>query len=118
MMPAAFADPWERHLAEPTLEFMSEHQANDEFTAIRTAAFASSNRGRENVRRVRRVLLPVDVVVILAADHQRIRQRRRYGIDLVSCPDDRARPTPGNLVQNFQRKRHVMLLEPAERASD
>ena len=74
VMPAAFANPGESRLAEPHLELVPEHEPNDQFFAITFRALAAGQRGGENVRRMRRVLLPVNVVVIHAADHQPVGQ--------------------------------------------
>jgi hypothetical protein len=66
---------------------------------------------------MRRILLPVNVVVIHAADHQSIGQRRRNRIHLLARADHGRRPAPGNLFQHFERDDHVMLLISAERAA-
>src|SRR5579864_4860959 len=75
MMPPALANPGKGRFAEPHLEFMAQHKSDNEFLAARLGAFAPCYRSGENVGRVRGILLPVDVVVVHATDHQRISQR-------------------------------------------
>src|SRR5262245_55373817 len=74
VMPPAFADSRKGRFAEAHFEFMAEHKANNEFLAIRLCALAAGHRGGEDVGGMRRILLPIDVVVVHAADHQRIRE--------------------------------------------
>ena len=88
MMPAALANARECRFAEPHLEFVAEHQADDQFAAVAAGALAAGHRRRKDVRRMRRVLLPVNVVVVHAADHQRVGQRRRDRIHLLARADD------------------------------
>ena len=52
---------------------------------------AARQRRRKNIRRMRRVLLPINVVVIHAADHQRVGQRRGDGIDPLAGANYRGR---------------------------
>src|SRR5580704_10445513 len=75
VMPAALTNPWECSLAETHLELMPENEADDQLFAITLRALAASQRRGKNVRRMRRVLLPVNVVVIHATDHQSVGQR-------------------------------------------
>src|SRR4051812_48992413 len=64
VMPATFADTGECGFAETLLEFVSEDEADDEFATIGPSAFTSCDGGGKDVGGMRRVLLPVDVVVV------------------------------------------------------
>src|SRR5208337_1199324 len=77
MVPAAFADSRKRRLAQAHFELVTKHKSYDQFFTIAFRAFTTCHRGRKNVGGMRRVLLPVDIVVIHAADLQRIGERRR-----------------------------------------
>ena len=118
MMPAALANPWERRFAQPHLELMPEHEPDNQLLAVALGALAAGHRGRENIRRMRRILLPINVVVIHAADHERIRQRRRDRINPLACANYRCRSAARDLPQHFERDDYVMLLISAERAAD
>ena len=118
MMPAALANAGEGRFAQPHLELVAEHQADDQLAAIAAGALAGGHRRGENVGRMRGVLLPVDVVVIHAADHQRVGQRRRNRIHLLAAADHGGFAGPGNLVQHLERDGDVMLLVAAERAAN
>ena len=117
MVPAPLANSRERRLAQPHLELMPQHQADNQLAPVAAGALAAGHRRRKDVRRMRRVLLPVDVVVVHAADHQRIGQRRGDRVHRLSRANDRRLARPGNLVQHFQRDDHVVLLIAAQRAS-
>ena len=67
---------------------------------------------------MRRVLLPVDVVVVHAADHQRIGQRRRNRVHPLAAADQRRFARTRDLVQHFERDRYVVLLVAAKGAAD
>ncbi len=117
MMPTALADARKRRLAQAHLELMAQYKSNDQFLAIALGALTTRHRGRKNIGGMRRILLPVNVVVIHAADHQRIRQRRRYCVHLLARTDHGRRPTPRDFFQHFERNDHVMLLVSAQRAA-
>src|SRR5579862_5517080 len=101
-MPAALANPGERGLAEAHFEFVAKNKADDEFAAVALRALAAGQSDRENVGRMRRILLPVDVVVIHAADHQRVGEGRRDRINFPSCTDNRGGAPSGSLVEDLQ----------------
>src|SRR5581483_12409245 len=109
-MPAALADSREGGLAQAHLELMSQHQADNEFLAIAPRALATSYGRRKDVRRMRWVLLPKNVVVVHAPDHQRIRQRRRNWIDAVSGTNNRCESTAGDFAENVEHDRYFVLL--------
>ena len=71
---------------------------------------AARDRRRDDVGRVRRVLLPVDVVVVHHADHERVeRARRRPGRASCRCRSRLPAPRPAMLVEHRQRDLHVVL---------
>src|SRR5438309_2659183 len=80
MMPATLANARKGGLAEPHFELVSQHEADHEFLAARLRALATGHRCGKYVRRMRRVLLPIDVVVVHATNHQRIGKRSGHGI--------------------------------------
>src|SRR5579872_1630038 len=114
VVPAAFANARESGLAEPHFEFVSQDNTHYEFVATRACAFAAGNRGGKNVGWMRRILLPINIVVIHAADHQRIRERRGNRINALTCPNDRRRTGRGGLIEHFESDLHVMLLKAAQ----
>src|SRR5271154_2469686 len=73
MMPAALADTRKRRLAQTHLEFVSQHKSNDQLLAVALGTLTTRHRCRKNIGWMRRILLPINVVVIHATDHQRIR---------------------------------------------
>src|SRR5438105_14301024 len=97
---------------------MTQRQADDQFLAITSFAFAAGDGGGKNVRRVGWVLFPVNVVVIHAADHQRIGQRGRYWIDALASPDHGCVAASGDLIQYFECELYIVLLIAAEGAAD
>ena len=117
MMPTALADARESGLAESHFKFVAQHESNDQFLAIALGALTTRHRSRENIGRMRRILFPVNVVVIHATNHQGIRQRRRHCIHFLTRADHGRRPASGNLLQHFKRNDHVMLLISAKRAA-
>ena len=66
---------------------------------------------------MRRILLPVNIVVVHAADHQCVGQRGGDGIDALARANHRRRTAPGDLVEHFQRDLHIVLLVSAQRAA-
>ncbi len=117
VMPAAFADAGEGGFAETHFELVSEDEADDEFLAVALGAFASGHGGGEDVGWMRWILLPVDVVVVHAADHEGVGERRGDGVDLLAGADDGGGAAAGDLVQNLERDLDVVLLVAAESAA-
>ncbi len=117
VMPAAFANARESRLAEAHLEFMSQDEPDDQLLAIAFRALAAGQRRRKNVRRMRRVLLPVNVVVVHAADHQSIGQRSRDRVDAFAGTDHGRRTVSGDFVEHLERDLHVVLLISAQRTA-
>src|SRR5208283_4590242 len=66
---------------------------------------------------MRWILLPVNVVVIHAADHQRVRQRRGDRINPLARADYRCRSATGDFLQHTECNDYVVLLISAERAA-
>src|SRR5579884_3668183 len=117
-MPASLANAGERGLAEAHFEFVAKNEADDELAAVALRALAAGQGRRENVRGMRRILLPVNVVVIHATNHQRVGEGRRDGINLFPCADDRGRPATGSFVEDLQSNFDVVLLKAAKSATE
>jgi hypothetical protein len=117
-MPSALANPREGRFAQAHLKFVAEHQANNQFLPVPAGTFTARNRRRKNVRRMRWVLFPVDVVVIHTPDHQRIGERCRNRIDAPPAPDYGCESDRRNLVENVQRDLHIVLLISTNRAPE
>ena len=118
VMPAALANARESRLAQAHLELVAEHQADDQLAAIAPRALAGGDRSRKDVGGMRRILLPVNVVVIHAADHQRVGQRRRDRIHLLAAADHGRLARSGDLVQHLERDCYIVLLISAECTAD
>src|SRR5438270_5350475 len=118
MVPSALADARECRLTKAHLKFVPQHQTDDQFFSVAAGAFAAGQSRRENVGGMRWILLPIDVVVIHAADHQRIGQRCRDRIDTLAGADYSRRPVSCNFVENCKRDPYVVLQVAAEGASE
>ena len=70
MVPAALADARKRGLAKAHLEFVTQYDTDDEVFAVAACPLTASDRSRDDIGWVGRILLPVDVVVIHYPDHQ------------------------------------------------
>src|SRR6185437_4565119 len=108
-MPAAFANAGKRRLAEAHLELVSQDQADNQLLAIALGAFATRQRCRKDVGWMRWVLLPVNVVVVHAADHQAIGQRGRDWVDALARANHGRRTASGDLVEHLESDLHVVL---------
>src|SRR5579862_4675865 len=117
-MPATLPDSREGRLAKAHLKFVPEDDADDEFFAAAAGAFATRDCSGKNVRRVRRILLPVDVVVIHAADHESVGQRCGDGIETAATTEDGSQSSSGNFGENVESHSHVVLLIAAQRATE
>ena len=117
-MPPALANTGKSRFAQPHLEFMAEHDADDQLAAIASRTLAGRDCSRKNVGGMRRILLPVDVVVVHAADHQRIGERGRHRIHLLAAADQSCPAGPGDLVQHLECDLHIVLLIAAERTAN
>src|SRR5437879_1685244 len=69
MVPTALANAWKRRFAETHFKFVTEHESDDKFPAVRPGTLAASNGSRKNIRGMRWILLPVNIVVVHATDH-------------------------------------------------
>ena len=117
-MPPALANARKRGLAKAHFEFMAEDEPHNQIFPITSCAFTTCERGGKNVRRMGRVLLPVDVVVIHAADHERVGQRRRDWIHALACTNYGGRTRTGYLVEHFEHDLDIVLLIAAQGATD
>src|SRR5208337_232785 len=97
---------------------MAQNQTDNQFLAVALGALAAGQRRRKNVGGMRRILFPVDVVVIHAADHQGIGQRSGDGVYALARADNGGRTASRDLVEDLQGNLDVVLLVSAERAAD
>src|ERR1051326_9419846 len=97
---------------------MAEDHGDDQFFAVCLRALAASHRGGENVGGMRGVLLPVDVVVIHATDHQGIGKRGGNGVDAAAGTDDGGWATTCNFIENLEGNADIVLLVATESTAD
>src|SRR5437660_11413766 len=109
-MPAPFANSRKSRLAETHLEFMAEDETDDQLFSIAFGAFATGQGRRKNIRGMRWVLLPVNVVVLHAADHQGVGQGGGNGVNVLASADDGGGPRCGDLVYDALRNRGLVVL--------
>ena len=76
VVPAALPDPGDGELAEAHLDLVGQHDPEDEVAPGEALPLAEGARGRDDVARVRRVGLPVDVVVVHRPDHEGVQEGR------------------------------------------
>jgi len=118
MVPSALADAGECGLTQAHLEFVPKYKTDDQFSRIAAGAFAARQRCRKDVGGMGWILLPIDVVVIHAADHQRICQGRRDRVNMLAGADYCRRPVSCNFVENCKRDLHIVLQVAPERAPE
>ena len=118
MMPATLANPRECRFAESHLKFVPKDQSYDQFAAIAFCAFTAGERRGKDVRWMRWILLPINIVVIHTADHQRVGKRGRDRINLLSRADHGRWSAACDLVQHLERNFDIVLLISTKRAAD
>src|SRR5689334_7901216 len=116
-MPSALTDSRNRGLTQSTFELVSEDDSYDQLRAARIGAFTTTDCRRDYVGWVRWILLPIDVVVIHATHHKRVRQGCGNYIHLFAGTDHGRRAAARGLVQDFECDRYIVLTESAERAT-
>ncbi len=116
-MPAELTHTREADLAQALLDLVGEGNAEKEVASRSAGPFGGSHRRRNDVGRVGGILLPVDVVVVHHADHQRIQQRRRHRVHLLPGDEHRRTAGAGDLSEDIPCEVHVMLLSAAKRAA-
>ncbi len=118
VMPTTLADSRKSCFAETLLEFMTQHQTDDQFAAIASGPLTTGNGCGKDVGRMRGILLPIDVVVVHAADHQRIRERGGYRVHLFARSDNCRIAATCNLVEHFECDGDVVLLIAAKSTTE
>ena len=104
-------------LAKPHLDFVGDDRREDQIFAGEILAFAQRQRPGDDVARMARVGLPVDIVVVHRADHVRIHERRVDGVGLEAGNERRARPDrriAGHLAMVVEQDLRVLLLAAAQ----
>ena len=82
-MPAVFSHARTPDFAKPHLNFVGDDRSENQIFAAQSFAFAECQRRRNEIARVTRVGLPIDVVVIHRANHVAIHECRvdRIGLE-------------------------------------
>ena len=117
VMPATLPDAGKGGFAKPHLKLVTQHQAHHQLAPITLRALAAGQSGREEVRGMRRVLFPVNVVVVHHADHERVGEGGRDGVHSAAGPDHRRRPRTGDFLEHLKRDAHVVLAVASQRAA-
>ncbi len=74
VMPAVFADARPAHFAKTHLDFVGDDGGENQILAAQAFAFAQRQRRGDEIARMARIGLPIDVVVIHGADHVAIQK--------------------------------------------
>ena len=117
VVPAALPDSRERRLAQAHLELVPQHDPHDQLPTVLVRTLCARHGCRDDVRRVGRILLPVDVVVVHHPDHQRVGQGGGDDVHSTARADHGPGTVTRYLVEHFERDLGVLLLEAAERAA-
>ena len=118
MVPSALTNTWNRRLTQAHLELVTENDSGDQLLSAQSRAFSDRHGSRNNIGRMRGVLLPVDIIVVHHPDHQRIGERSRDDIGPLSGADDRRRAGSPDLLQHLQRDMDVLLPVSPERTAE
>ena len=118
MVPATLTDSRKRCFAEAHFKLVAQDKANNQFTPVAVFALAAGHGCGKDIGGVRRVLLPIDVVVVHAADHERVREGGRHRIDALAGADYCGWSRAGDFVEHLERNLDVVLLVAAKRAAD
>ena len=118
-MPAVFAHPWPADLAETHFNLVGDDGRKNQILAAQPFTLAKRERRGDQIARMTRIGLPIDVVVIHRADHVTVDKRR---IDRISLePGDesgRRAVAAAHRPVMFQQYLGVILLTATERAAD
>ena len=76
VMPAVFANARPPDFAKPHLDFVGDDRRENQIFAAQSFAFAERQRRGDEIARVTRIGLPINVVVIHRADHVAIQKCR------------------------------------------
>jgi hypothetical protein len=117
VVPPPLSDAGKGGFTEAHLELVAQDDTEDEVLPIPPGTLATRDGRGDDVRRVRGVLLPVDVVVVHHADHQRVRERCRDRIDARSAAQNRRRPFSRDLIEQVERDLDILLLVSAKSAA-
>ena len=117
MMPAPLPDAGKGGFTQTHFELVAQDDPHDEVLARAPGSLPAGQRRRDDVRRVRGILLPVDVVVVHDPHHERVGQGRRHGIGLLAAAQDGRRARARDLTQYVQGDEGILLAVPSEGAS-
>ena len=82
-MPAVFAHARPPDFAKAHFDFVGDDRGENQIFAAQTFAFTERQRRSDEIARMTRIGLPIDVVVIHRADHVAVEKRRidRIGLE-------------------------------------
>ena len=87
-MPASLADTGDSEFAQAHLDLVGDDNRRQHVGAVFARVFPGRERRRYDVARVRRVLHPVDIVIVHYADQKTVDERRLDQRSLLAGPDD------------------------------
>jgi len=117
-MPPDFAHAGCGGQTETHLELVADQDPDEEILAAAPLVLGRSQRCRDDVRRVRRILLPVDVVVIHRPDQEGVHQRGVPEVRHRAVADDRRLLSPAERLHKLISLLHVLVVEGGQRAAD
>src|SRR5581483_3449455 len=118
MMPTTLANARKCRFAKAHFEFMPEHDSDNQFLTLVVCALAAGQRRGKDIRGMRWILLPINVVVIHAADHQRIGKGGGDRINTLASADNGRKTASADFVQHAESDLHVVLLVTTQGAPD
>ena len=99
-MPAVLAHAGPADFTEPHLDFVGDDCGQNQILSAQPFALAEGQRRGDQIARMTRVRLPIDVVVIHRADHVAVEKDASTGLVLKPetklSPCHCRRPSPGN----------------------
>jgi hypothetical protein len=118
-MPSIFAHPWPADFAKTHLNFVGNDRGENQIFAAEPLAFTECQRRGDEIARVTRIGLPINVVVIHRPDHVAIQKRR---IDRISFEaGNKCRGVAiaaGHRAIMLQQNPRIILLASAKGAAD
>ncbi len=118
VVPADLAHAGVGDLAQTLLELVGEGDADQQIASGTAGTLGRRHRRRDQIGGVRRVLFPVNVVVIHHPDHQGVEKRRRNRVPELTGHQDPAIPRAGCFGEHLAGDVDVVLLCTAERTAD
>ncbi|MBA7615938.1 hypothetical protein ES703_23228 [subsurface metagenome] len=118
VMPLAFPEAWHGELAQALLELVGQHDSRDDIFHGGPYQLTHVQGGGDEVRRVGRVLFPVDVVEVQGPDGQGVDEGGVNSRQALSAHQQAGLTGPFHLAVDFAHDLHVPGVESAEGAAD